>query len=146
MFVAMGGYLPLYKPFYSEDFDLGLRAWKRGWRTLLEPASRVVHERRGSISENVAADRVRKTRVRNRFLLEWTHMPGRDLMLYLVPGYLLQLTGRLLRLDLVYVKGFLAALRRLPEALRVRAEIQKLQVLDFWRIIDSVEQSFKPKI
>jgi GT2 family glycosyltransferase len=146
MFLALGGYLPLYKPFYSEDFDLGLRAWKRGWRTLLEPASRVVHERRGSISENVAADRVRKTRVRNRFLLEWTHMPGRDLMLYLVPGYLLQLTGRLLRLDLVYVKGFLAALRRLPEALRVRAEIQKLQVLDFWRIIDSVEQSFKPKI
>lgn len=142
MFVALGGYLPLYKPFYSEDFDLGLRAWKRGWRTLLEPASRVVHEKKGSISENVAADRVRKTRVCNRFLLEWTHMPGKDLMLYLLPGYLFQLIGRLLRLDLVYVRGFFAALRRLPEALRVRAEIRKHQVLDFWRIVDAVERSF----
>jgi len=146
MFVALGGYSPLYKPFYSEDFDLGLRAWKRGWRTLLEPASRVVHERKGSISENVAADRVRKTRVRNRFLLEWTHLSGKDLMLYLVPGYLFQFIGRLLRFDRVYVEGFFAALRRLPEARRVRAEIRKHQVLDFWRIIDSVEQSFKPKI
>ncbi|HYE34973.1 glycosyltransferase family 2 protein [Methylocaldum sp.] len=143
MFMALGGYLPLYKPFYSEDFDLGLRAWKRGWRTLLEPASRVVHERKGSISENVAADRVRKTRVRNRFLLEWTHMPGKDLMLFLVPGYLSQFIRRLLRLDVVYVKGFFAALRRLPEALRIRAEIRKHQVLDFWRIIDSIETNFK---
>ncbi|CAI8944530.1 glycosyltransferase family 2 protein [Methylocaldum szegediense] len=146
MFEALGGFLPLYKPFYSEDFDLGLRAWKRGWRTLLEPASRVMHERKGSISENVAARRVGKTRVRNRFLLEWTHMPGRDLALYLMPGYLLQLIGRLARLDLLYVEGFLAALRRLPEALRVRAEIRRHQVLDFWRIVDSVEQSFKSRI
>jgi GT2 family glycosyltransferase len=146
MFETLGGFLPLYKPFYSEDFDLGLRAWKRGWRTILEPASRVVHERRGSISENVAADRVRKTRVRNRFLLEWTHMPGRDLALHLMPGYLFQLIGRMLRLDRLYIEGFLAALRRLPEALRVRAEIRRHQVLDFWRIVDSVEHSFKSRV
>jgi len=143
MFKALGGYLPLYKPFYSEDFDLCLRAWKRGWRTLLEPASRVVHERKGSISENVAAGCVKKTRVRNRLLLEWTHLPARDLMLHLVPGYLIQFIGRLLRLDFVYVQGFFAALRHLPEALRVRAEIRKHQVLEFWRIIDSIETNFK---
>ncbi|BBA35208.1 glycosyl transferase, family 2 [Methylocaldum marinum] len=143
MFAALGGYLPLYKPFYSEDFDLGLRAWKRGWRTLLEPASRVVHEKKGSISENVAANRVRKTRVRNRFLLEWIHLPGRDLMFSLVPGYLLQFIGRLLRFDRVYAAGFFAALRRLPDAFRVRAEIRKHQVWDFWQIIDSIETNFK---
>ena len=52
----------------------GLRAGS-GWQAF-GPASRVMHERR--VHSNVAARRVEKTRVRNRFLLEWTHMPGRD--------------------------------------------------------------------
>lgn len=36
MFLKLGGFLPLYKPFYSEDMDLCTRAWMRGWQTLLE--------------------------------------------------------------------------------------------------------------
>ena len=42
-FNELGGFLPIFKPFYWEDFDLGVRAWRRGWRTLLEPASVVLH-------------------------------------------------------------------------------------------------------
>ena len=31
MFLALGGFHPIFKPFYSEDYDLGLRAWRRGF-------------------------------------------------------------------------------------------------------------------
>lgn len=142
MFEALGGFLSIFKPFYSEDFDLGLRAWRRGWRTVFEPSSRVVHRRVGSIKENVPSDRVRKIRVRNRFLLEWMHVPARDLLLRLLPGYLRQSLRRLLRFDLVYFQGLGAALVRLPEALRLRTEIRKSAVLGFWQIMDSIENGF----
>ena len=37
LFLKMGGFDPVYKPFYSEDLDLGYRAWKSGYTLLWEP-------------------------------------------------------------------------------------------------------------
>ncbi len=34
-----------------EDSDIGLMAWKRGWRILYQPKSRVWHEHRGTIGK-----------------------------------------------------------------------------------------------
>ena len=44
MFNMLEGFLPLYKPFYIEDMDLCTRAWLRGWQTLFDPRSQVVHD------------------------------------------------------------------------------------------------------
>jgi GT2 family glycosyltransferase len=140
MFLALGGYAPIFKPFYSEDFDLGLRAWRRGWSTLFDPASRVVHGKSGSIKENVARARIRKIRIRNHFLLEWTHIPARDLLLRLLPGYFLQTLSRLATFNLVYFLGLAAALRRLPEALKLRAAINRSAQLGFWDIIGAIDR------
>ncbi|MCK4792667.1 MAG: glycosyltransferase, partial [Desulfobacteraceae bacterium] len=49
MFFQLGGFLPLYKPFYYEDRDLCTRAWRRGWKTYFEPESTVVHDHQGTI-------------------------------------------------------------------------------------------------
>jgi GT2 family glycosyltransferase len=144
LFQALGGFLPIFKPFYSEDFDLGLRAWRRGWRTVFEPASRVVHGRSGSIKENIARDRIRRTRIRNRFLLEWIHVPAGDLAFSLVPGYLARGLGRLLKLDLGYFRGLWDALRRLPEALRLRAEVRRTEVLGWREIMATIDRDFQP--
>lgn len=48
-FLNLGGFDPLFSPFYYEDFDLSYQAWKRGWRVLLGPASLVHHDHQGSI-------------------------------------------------------------------------------------------------
>ena len=141
-FLELGGFLPIFKPFYSEDSDLGLRAWRRGWRSIFEPGCRVVHDHRGSsINKNVPSIRVRKTRRRNQFLLEWMHVPAWDIAVALIPGYAVQSLGRLAKLDWVYFAGFFAALRRLPEALAIRAEIGRMSVLELWEIMDSIERS-----
>lgn len=145
-FDALGGFAPIFKPFYSEDSDLGVRAWRRGWQNIFEPASRVVHDHVGSsINTNVASGRVRLIRRRNQFVFEWIHVPARDLFGSLLPGYGLQAFGRLFRLDYVYFGGLLAALWKLPDILRSRVDIQKNQVMGFWdamrRIRCSVETS-----
>ena len=43
MLEELGGFDEAYSPFYWEDADLGYRAWKRGWKSLYQPASTVYH-------------------------------------------------------------------------------------------------------
>ena len=49
-FMALGGFDEVFNPFYMEDVDLSLRAWRRGWSTLFEPRSTVQHRHRSSTS------------------------------------------------------------------------------------------------
>lgn len=45
---ALGGFDALFSPAYVEDADLCWCAWQRGWRSLLAPASRVLHRHRST--------------------------------------------------------------------------------------------------
>lgn len=70
-FLELGGFDLLFEPFYWEDADLGLRAGARGWATIYEPACQVLHLEHGSIRSNHSKERIRRTKLRNRFLLAW---------------------------------------------------------------------------
>lgn len=141
-FIEMGGFAPIFQPFYSEDSDLGLRAWRRGWVSRFEPGCRVVHDHAGSsINTQVPSFRVRRIRRRNQFLFEWIHLPARNLFGSLLLGYLRQALGRLLRLDVAYFGGLAAALWHLPRVLMLREKIRETQRLDFWDIMSRVEHS-----
>ncbi len=43
---ALGGLDEIYHPAYVEDLDLGYRAWRRGWPTVMVADARVVHRHR----------------------------------------------------------------------------------------------------
>ncbi|MCL5674178.1 MAG: glycosyltransferase family 2 protein [Candidatus Omnitrophica bacterium] len=43
-FLSLGGFHPIYSPFYFEDRDIGYKALKTGWKNLLEPESIVFHK------------------------------------------------------------------------------------------------------
>jgi GT2 family glycosyltransferase len=47
LFVEAGGFDPVYTPAYYEDVDLSFKLSERGFRTVLEPRSHVVHLRGG---------------------------------------------------------------------------------------------------
>lgn len=48
-FRGLGGFdEAVFSPVYIEDVDLGYRAWKRGWPSLLAPKSRVHHKHRST--------------------------------------------------------------------------------------------------
>lgn len=133
MLQALNGFHPIYKPFYSEDYDLGLRAWRRGWPSYFEPSVYIVHQSLGSIRSNVKFKYVKSIRRRNRYLLEWVHLSSAQLLLSNIPLSILQLLGELLLLDLVNLKGFGLAILKIPEVLKVRQQIkvgQKMTLKD----------------
>ncbi|MFA5024881.1 MAG: glycosyltransferase family 2 protein [Candidatus Shapirobacteria bacterium] len=50
-FLKLGGFDHVYEPFYFEDFDFGLRAWRSGYTLLWEPRSVVEHKHESTTSK-----------------------------------------------------------------------------------------------
>lgn len=51
IYLKLGGFDTVYKPFYFEDLDLGLRAWRSGYKLLFEPKAIVEHQHEQTISK-----------------------------------------------------------------------------------------------
>lgn len=144
-FLELGGFHPIYKPFYGEDFDLGIRAWYRGWPSYFEPNASLVHQSQGSIKDNVKRDRVKETRRRNRYLIEWIHVPVPRLLASTLPQTLLQLLGELVLFDGVNLRGFIKALRRLPQAVAARRELRIEPGFDLDTVIARILAAARPQ-
>ena len=139
-FLALGGFLPLLKPFYWEDFDLGVRAWRRGWETWLEPRSLVLHQEKGSIRDHVKKRKIRWALQRNKLLAEWIHYPALSLLLTALPRILIRLLLRLLSGDVGYVSALLSALSKWREVLRIRREIREAAKMNFKTVLRTIEE------
>ena len=139
-FNALGGFLPIFKPFYWEDFDLGVRAWRRGWKTLLEPNSIVLHQERGSIQDNVKRQRVRQALQRNKLVAEWIHLPASSLAVFMLPRLLLRLLARTLVGDFGVWTALFGALGRVPEVLAIRREIKATSRQGFREVLRAIHQ------
>ena len=124
MFLKLHGFHPIYKPFYYEDLDLGTRAWKRGWQTIFEPESIVVHDHYGTIKRFFSATRIKIIKRRNRFYYLWLHLSTSKLILCHFPWILFRLLLRLLRFDIVYVIALYKALSNLKTVIKSRSKLE----------------------
>jgi GT2 family glycosyltransferase len=73
-FLELGGFDPLFEPFYLEDTDLGYMAWKRGWKVLSQPRSVVHHQHRGAIGKSFSAGRIEAVLKKNYVLFCWKNI------------------------------------------------------------------------
>lgn len=78
-FLEFGGFDELLRPFYMEDSDIGLMAWRRGWRILYQPKSHVWHEHRGTIGKTFSRSYINGVIGKNAILYAWknAHSPSR---------------------------------------------------------------------
>lgn len=122
-FLELGGFDPLLRPFYLEDTDLGYRAWKRGWKVLYQPASRVWHEHRGTIGKAFSRAYIENVIRRNFVLFAWKniHEPRR-LAGHFLHGWAGALASWLggESLERASLPALWGAFLRLPEAIRAR--------------------------
>jgi GT2 family glycosyltransferase/glycosyltransferase involved in cell wall biosynthesis len=73
-FLELGGFDELLAPFYLEDTDLGYLAWKRGWKVLYQPASKVWHEHRGTIGKKFSHGYIQSVLKKNFLLFCWKNI------------------------------------------------------------------------
>ena len=73
-FLALGGFDPLWDPFYLEDTDISYNAWKHGWIVFYQPRSIVHHDHRGTIGKHFSAAFIRRTLEKNHLLFAWKNL------------------------------------------------------------------------
>jgi len=144
MFDALGGFDPIFKPYYGEDSDIGIRAWRRGWYSYFEPRSSIVHQSVGAIRANTKMKHVKCIRRRNRYILEWIHLTPSQLIFVAIPMSTFQLLGELVTFDLVNLKGFLLALTKIPEVMAARASVNSSAQLSIKNVFKIIGQKSVP--
>jgi len=108
-FIELGGFDDLFNPFYYEDTDLGFRAWRRGWRCVVAPASRVTHHHKGTIARSFKKFKVSAIRKRNRLFYLWKNLTSTKMLRQHILFQLLRICYRPFCLDgMILVATFLA--------------------------------------
>jgi len=121
-FLSLGGFdEAVYSPVYIEDVDLGYRAWKRGWPSLLAPRSLVHHKHRGTTRRLWSEERIHSFFVKNLAALVWKNFSSWRLLARHLAGLVLlplkvfrEAGGR------AAVASFTGLVRQVPVVLRAR--------------------------
>ena len=120
-FLEIGGFDPLYAPFYVEDADISYQAWKRGWKTLLVPASHVVHRHRSTSKKKFGERFVENTIRRNTYLFIWKNVTDVSLLFEHVTNLPRTHMGGMLQNGAGFeCQAFIRAVLRLPAAVTKR--------------------------
>ncbi len=72
-FLLLHGFDAVYSPFYSEDMDLGYRAWKSGFKLLWEPKCVIEHHHESTMSK-FSRHLLDYVKERNRLLTVWRNI------------------------------------------------------------------------
>jgi len=131
-FLALGGFDPLFEPFYLEDTDLSFNAWRRGWKVLYQPASRLYHEHRATIGKRFSPESILAYLQKNYVLMVWKNVHRwRWLLshfLYLYGHMILCWAGEATETRTT-VGSFRLALEQWPQALRARCQARRAAVI-----------------
>lgn len=128
--LELRGFDALFAPFYWEDVDLSVRAWRRGWRIHYEPGSRIIHPWSKTIYNKYSNSYIRTVSARNACLMVWKNAldPAmwREHWLLVAPW----LGLNALRGNFVALRGWYAALKRWDPAGQSRAGERAARRLD----------------
>jgi len=133
-----GGMETLYNPFYWEDIDISYRALKAGYKLVFEPESVVYHQQeQGAIRSNYTQSEIKTIAYRNQIIFVWLNIAQFSFILqhFLYLPYLL--LKAIISGDYAFIKGFFAALVKLPNVLVHRWHNQKFNRISDRQLLEN---------
>ncbi len=122
---ALGGFDEIYAPFYNEDLDLGIKAWRLGWKCYYEPKAVCLHPNSATISKYHKSKKIKVTSFRNKVLLHLIHLEGLYLFAYILQVFF-NLTFKILSFKFYYIKALKEVVRRKDAISATRMKINEL--------------------
>ncbi|HTD99398.1 MAG TPA: glycosyltransferase family 2 protein [Mucilaginibacter sp.] len=92
----IGGFDELFSPFYSEDMELSIRAWRLGWKCYYEHQAICRHRLSATTKNYKTANWVKSVYFRNRFYFHALHLNGMASFLWYCQVTLIDLLPKLL--------------------------------------------------
>jgi GT2 family glycosyltransferase len=136
--LKLGGFDELLSPFYWEDVELSLRAWRRGWRILYEPKAIVYHQASRTIEPSFEREHVKISDQRNRLLTHWIHLEETTWMVEHIAAVVLLVIASFVTFNFAFCRALRLALKELPQvkARRQReqseAQTRSRQIVEFF--------------
>lgn len=116
--MELGGFCELFNPYYSEDVDLGLRAWRRGWKLYFQPQATCFHAQSSTIKK-LPNTGVRIIAKRNKHYVHFLHLPPVFNWIYLLT-VLFNSFGQLLFGNSLHMKSVLSVFKQLKHLQKER--------------------------
>ena len=121
-FIELGGFDEVFSPYFFEDFDLGYRAWKRGWINLYDPRSIVVHHEQQTIGKNPSFRNLIYDR--NRLIFHWMNLSDKDLIFKHAFFLIFKIPFSFIKGDIKWLKAFWMAFEQRGK-IREKRKIEK---------------------
>ncbi|WP_158859288.1 glycosyltransferase family 2 protein [Lunatibacter salilacus] len=122
----LGGFDEIFSPYYSEDLDLGLRAWRVGWKSYYDHESTCFH--RGSFTTKTQCKKIQVKQIyfRNRFMVHAIHLESHLLPFWFAQILLFDVLPKLLMGQFWYLKSYMSFINQLDA---IHSSKQKLTSL-----------------
>jgi len=126
VFEAIGQFNELFSPYYAEDAELSLRAWRLGYASYYEHRAICRHRHAATILSSQKKRAVDRIYNRNKFFLHAIHLQGATLF-----SWIMQLLLELLFRVLTFRPGLLLScvdfIKKIPEVRKSRHALRNLQ-------------------
>ncbi|MEY3324699.1 MAG: hypothetical protein RLZ11_1013 [Bacteroidota bacterium] len=126
VFLKIGGFNELFSPFYIEDTELCLRAWRLGYASFYEHRSVCRHRTSSTLGIASRKKEVQRVYNRNKYLLHAIHLDGIYLFSWMVQ-LKFELIFRLLTFRWQPVQSFVDFLKLIPAIRQSRKNLRNLQ-------------------
>ena len=93
IFLKLGGYLKVYKPFYLEDVDLSIRAWRSGYKCYYSPNSICFHKKSSTIESYYNKRQIEISSNKNYIVLNYLHSNSFNLGIWKIRTSLQRMTN-----------------------------------------------------
>lgn len=122
----VGGFDELFSPFYSEDMELSIKAWRLGWKCYYEHQAICRHRLSATTKNYKTASWVKSVYFRNRFYFHALHLDGLPLLLWYSQITLIDLLPKLLAGQLWIWKSYRELFRNGQAIKQRKANFKKL--------------------
>lgn len=140
----IGGFDEIYSPFYFEDLDLSVRAWRMGWKCYYDEQSVCYHLGSCTIKKENMKSAIKQIYFRNRFIFHGIHLTKTQLRFFYVQTIILEVLPKLIMGQFWVYKSFTAflSLHKEVQTSRKRLKMQmelsqsKIKLFDLINIMD----------
>jgi GT2 family glycosyltransferase len=110
---SINGFNEMFNPYYGEDQELSIRAWRLGWKCYYEHDAVCRHEVSASTKIHNHKRAIKKIHFRNRYYVHFLHLYGADLLFWHIQVVLCDVLLGLLTLQFYKAEAYFDFLKNL---------------------------------